>query len=66
MAMVFGRRGSSEGFCGLALWCRRLCPARPGEEEYSDIFLQVRSLGAHALSQGQGGDRPRVRVPASG
>lgn len=42
MAMVFGRRESSEGFCGLALWCRRLCPARPGEEEYSDIFLQER------------------------
>ncbi|XP_045443131.1 growth factor receptor-bound protein 10 isoform X2 [Pipistrellus kuhlii] len=41
MAMVFGRRESSEGFCGLAHWCRRLCPARP-EEEYSDIFLQER------------------------
>lgn len=72
MAMVFRRQESSEGFCGLALWCRRLCPERPGEEEYSDIFLQVRYLRrTKPISQGkaglgQGSDMPRVSVLASG
>lgn len=72
MEMVFRRPESSEGFCGLALWCRRLCPERPGEEEYSDIFLQVRCLRpTKPISQGeaglcQGSNRPRVSVPAPG